>query len=406
MEPENTFVEKGLAFYEQGFSTRSEGERPELLERNLYRNFLKKFIPDPQTERNYHFKAELSAVEAKLDQIQERLPNNAELHKYVNERVAVALCSWQLSNSHFRYLMVTWGCEPSVAKKWLNGVHWRLENCKKASMWLLMAAFPVRTIEPQDNDEFGGTLDEQMQNEKWYHDQWQNRRGKIERQQQHQSRVALLPPKYPRQIRTWRMMALWRAHKLGWAGARSSSDGLLKGSFKDAAAKITMLEFGLDADNGGHNAILHRQLLAIDPLHWQELMETKSRDAMITNGCLINRPGDISHLPSQVLSQILIEHVKRWKGDFDEGFTDIINLARESSGQCELQFTKPGEVEAILGSLYRDDASECFNNQAGGDLACLLPYCPKARSFRDRKWNFKLSIYQDRRRSMPVIDDE
>lgn len=68
-------------------------------------------------------------------------------------------------------------------------------------------------------------------------------------------------------------MALWRAHKLGWAGARSSSDGLLKGSFKDAAAKITMLEFGLDADNGGHNAILHRQLLAIDPLHWQELME-------------------------------------------------------------------------------------------------------------------------------------
>lgn len=140
MGPEDIFIQKGLAYIDEWSNTRSEDQRPELLERHLYCNFLKEFIPDPQTERNYHFKAELSAVEAELDQIQERLPNNAELHKYVNERVAVALCSWQLSNSHFRYLMVTWGCEPSVAKKWLNGVHWRLENCKKASMWLLIVS--------------------------------------------------------------------------------------------------------------------------------------------------------------------------------------------------------------------------------------------------------------------------
>ena len=131
----------------------------------------------------------------------------------------------------------------------------------------------MRAIDPQNHDEFCGTLDEQIQNEKWYHDQWQNRRRKIEDQQQYQSRVALLPPEHPHQIRPWRMMACWRAQKLGWAGARPSSNGLLKGSFKDAAAKITMLEFGLDTDNGEHNAILHEQLLAIDPRHWQELME-------------------------------------------------------------------------------------------------------------------------------------
>jgi hypothetical protein len=152
MGPENTFIKKGLTFTENKWSTRSDATRPELCERHLYRECLMGYTPTRYSERvpynerlkpkgkPVHYNAELSAVEAKLNQIQKGFPGNSELRKYVNERISVAVCSWQLSPSHFSYLMVTWGCEPSVAKKWLYGATLRPEILIKACMWLLIVS--------------------------------------------------------------------------------------------------------------------------------------------------------------------------------------------------------------------------------------------------------------------------
>lgn len=98
--------------------------------------------------------------------------------------------------------------------------------------------------------------------------------------------MALQPPTWPSQAISWRKLALWRAKKLGLPGVRHNH-GLLLGSVRDAAAKITMMEFGLDPEKGGHNSSLLMQLLSLEDNQWQHLMEV-GLDKIVCSGISTN----------------------------------------------------------------------------------------------------------------------
>ncbi|ETS80227.1 hypothetical protein PFICI_07756 [Pestalotiopsis fici W106-1] len=380
------------SFIRNGWKTWIEYDRPELHDRVGYRDWLMAYeIPSPG--RPFAEDALISAVERGLRDFQAYWPGNAKLRKYVRERITLALRSKDLSLSRVVYLMTTWGCEPSLAKNWLlqgpQGIDW----CAKACIWLLMAAFPLRSSDPC----YHGELDEQILNEGLHHNEWQNQCKRVEVQQQNRVRIALLPPTKSWEIRSWRMMALWRAQKLEWSGTRSSSNGLLMGSFKDAAAKITMLEFGLDADSGDSDAILLQQLLVIDPAHWQEFMEMNVRGELTIYHLLNDRPREICYLPAQ----ILVPHVKQYRqalegADRDGALSGLIKHMRQFHHCGNICFTKPGEVEAILmtfhetGAPRHPDCADIDVHELEYDVSDCAPNCPRARSTGNTTWDLML----------------
>ncbi|KAI4598871.1 hypothetical protein KJ359_002284 [Pestalotiopsis sp. 9143b] len=195
--------------------------------------------------------------------------SDTELFKEIEERLLLAMSCSHLSLHDFTYLMISWGCDPALARTWLRDADYRGENfCVSACTWLLTAAYPLGPEEALSYQ----SSSRDIQKEKSLHRNWQKNRTRIAVDQRHATRRALLPPVDPGLALAWRKMALWRAQKLGWADVRHER-GLLLGPLLDAAARITLLEFGLDPNKGEFNGALLRQLKSIDTKDWNDFME-------------------------------------------------------------------------------------------------------------------------------------
>lgn len=75
--------------------------------------------------------------------------SDAEISKEIEERLRLAMSCSHLSRDHFTYLMITWGCDPPLARTWLRDADQRFENyCVAACTWLMTVsrklAAPIR----------------------------------------------------------------------------------------------------------------------------------------------------------------------------------------------------------------------------------------------------------------------
>lgn len=213
-----------------------------------------------------------------------------------------------------------------------------------------------------------------VQKEKSIHRNWQWNSRRIAVNQGHATRRALLPPLEPERALAWRRIALWRAQKLGWADVRHAR-GLLLGPLLEAAARITLLEFGLDPDKGDYNGILLRQLMSIDSKHWNDFMEvgwgkdiTRKTDTsrltvaqfyarveVVSDRSLKEAPKDIEWLtPEEAFARL--EDAEEMCLSDAEKFLSVDSKNPSCDPDKKMLFTRPGALEygtfmALIGNF-------------------------------------------------------